>query len=198
MIVYGRKSRLLKAEFVHEKCPNCKTPFSVQMNVYQKYAHIFWIPFFPIGKTGISVCSNCRQVLKLNDMPELLRTDYDNLESTTKTPLWAFSGLGLIAVIAIAITINTNNDNKQRNQYVLSPKKGDIIEVKTDTVYGLYKLMDISKDSVLFVTSKYETNDESDVTNITSKGFDTITYVMPRSKLVELNNSDKIIQIDRN
>lgn len=79
------------------------------MNVYvfQRYAHIFWIPFVPIGKTGASQCSHCKQVLKLKQMPGPLRLAYDNVALRTKIPFWTFIGAGLVALVFLIAVLKS-------------------------------------------------------------------------------------------
>ena len=37
---------------------------TVELSVFQKYAHFFWIPSFPLGKAALNQCSHSKQVLK--------------------------------------------------------------------------------------------------------------------------------------
>jgi hypothetical protein len=71
------------------------------MHVFQRYAHIFWIPFFPIGKTGASQCGHCKQVLKEKEMPSSLKMAFDDVKSRTKTPYWTFAGVAIIVVLIV-------------------------------------------------------------------------------------------------
>ena len=71
------------------------------MYVFQKYAHIFWIPFFPLGKSGASQCGHCQQVLKAKQMPSDVRLAYDNVAAKAKIPYWTFAGVAIIAIIII-------------------------------------------------------------------------------------------------
>jgi hypothetical protein len=139
MIIYGIKAKLLKSEITSDACANCNTANSIQMNVFQRWAHIFWIPFFPIGKTGVSQCLNCRQVLKLKEMPASLKLSYDNAKAQTKTPVWTFAGCALIVIGSIFLYINEKQKAKKVNQWVLSPQKNDVfhIKLKNDQLYAL-------------------------------------------------------------
>jgi len=91
MIIYGIRNKELIKEHITDKYPNCGTQNSIDMHVFQKYAHVFWTPFFPLGKTGVSQCDHCKQVLKLKEMPSSLTNVYENLKSQTKTPIWTFT-----------------------------------------------------------------------------------------------------------
>ena len=198
MIVYGSKATLLKSEFISEPCPNCNTNNTMQMSIYQRYAHIFWIPFFPIGKIGVSACSNCKQVLKDKNMPASLKLSYENLKSQTQPPIWNFAGLGIVAVIAIAVTINDNQTKKKVSRLVLTPKPGDVLHIKEkDTSYTLYKLTKVTKDSVYLVTCKYQTDQESGLDDLEGKGFDTVENALSRSEFAGMNTDEKILDIDR-
>lgn len=198
MIIYGTKATLLKTELLHMPCPNCSRNYSIQMSVFQKYAHIFWIPCFPLGKTGVSVCENCRQVLKLKNMPDSLKHSYDDLASQSKPPLWTFSGLGIVAIIVAAVAINDANETKATNQYVMKPQAGDVMKVKLDSAYTLFKIINVDKDSIRFVMDKYQTDDESGLDDLGSKGYDTDKYVMSRTKLAEMNKNGKLVGMERN
>ena len=200
MIVYGRRATVLKTQVLFEPCPNCRTTNSVQITVYQRYAHIFWIPMFPIGKTGVSVCVNCRQVLKLKEMPSGLRLAYDNLKADTRIPIWHFSGLALIVVAIIAVSISEKNKAEKVSKLILNPKTGDLFELKIkDTVYTLYKVLKVEKDTVFFFANQYHTNVEAGLDDLKKKPFDmSETYGIPKIALIRMNKKDEIIDIDRN
>src|SRR6185503_173866 len=200
MIVYGRRATALKTQVLFEPCPSCRTTNSVQITVFQRYAHIFWIPMFPIGKTGVSVCANCRQVLKLKDMPSGLRLAYDNIKEDTRIPVWHFSGLALIVVAIIAGSISEKNKAEKVSKFILNPKKGDIFELKIkDNVYTLYKVQAVEKDTVFFAANKYQTNLETGLDDLQKKPFDTDSvYGVAKAALIEMNRKEEIIDIDRN
>jgi len=200
MIVYGTRASLQKSEYIYEACPNCQKTNSVQINVYQRYAHIFWIPFFPIGKTGISVCSDCRQVLKLDQMPEALKLSYQNIKSNTRIPVWTFIGVFLIAAGIVALTINENQKAERVGKYILAPKKNDIFEIKLkDDEFTLYKVEKVERDTVYFFANKYTTNQQTGLDDLAIKPFDeSTTYGVSIIKLKEMNKNDEIIDIDRN
>jgi hypothetical protein len=197
MIVYGQRSKLIKSELIHEPCPNCGKNFSVQMNVFQRYAHIFWIPFFPTGKTGVSQCSSCGQVVKYAHMSDALKAGYENVKRSAGTPVWMFSGLGLVAIIAAAVSINDSRKSSATSGYVLNPKAGDIVQIKLDSVYTLLKLTSVDKDSIHFVTNQYQTTDDSQIDDLSEKPYDTLVLAMAKTKLVDLNKKGDIINIDR-
>jgi hypothetical protein len=199
MIVYGTRATLVKSEYLFESCANCHTANSMQMSVFQRYAHVFWVPLFPIGKTGVSVCSNCRQVLNLQQMPPSLKMSYDNLKTGTKIPIWHFVGTFGIICIVIALFISDKQKGEKISKYILAPKKGDILEVKVkDSVYTLYKVNEIAGDTVFFYANKYQTNMEDDLSNLFLKEFATDSvYGISKANLADMNKKGEIIDIDR-
>lgn len=108
MIIYGTKSTKLVVEPIGNQCLNCQTNHIIDIHVFQKYAHLFWLPLFPIGKTGASQCNHCKQVLRQKDMPASLKLSFYNIKAKTKTPIWTWTGLALI-LLFIAFTIFFNN-----------------------------------------------------------------------------------------
>jgi hypothetical protein len=101
MIIYGSKASQLAKEAIAESCPHCQKSNNVEMYVFQRYAHVFWIPFFPIGKTGVSQCAHCKQTLKLKEMPSSLKLAYENVAAQNKTPYWTFVGVAIVAILIV-------------------------------------------------------------------------------------------------
>lgn len=201
MIIYGTKAKLLKSEITADQCPNCNTANSIQMNVFQRWAHIFWIPFFPIGKTGVSQCLNCRQVLKLKEMPASLKLSYDNLKTQTKIPVWTFAGCFLIVIGSIFFYISEKQKAKKVNQLVLSPQKNDVFHIKLkNDHYTLYKVNKVSGDSVYLALNKYEVDREDGLDDIAAKGdsaYDSAQEGIAKPFLVEMAKEGAILDIER-
>ncbi|MGF7073209.1 hypothetical protein [Mucilaginibacter sp. 3215] len=201
MIIYGIKAKLLKSEITADQCPNCNTANSIQMNVFQRWAHIFWIPFFPIGKTGVSQCLHCRQVLKLKEMPASLKLSYDNIKSQTIIPVWTFAGCFLIVIGSIFFYISEKQKAKKVNQWVLSPQKNDVFHIKLkNDHYTLYRVNKVSGDSVYLALNKYESDREDGLDDIAAKGdtaYDNAQQGIAKPFLVEMAKEGAILDIER-
>jgi cell division protein FtsL len=198
MIVYGIQSSLRKTEVIAENCPNCNTSGSLQMNVFQRYVHIFWIPVVPIGKTGVSQCLHCRQILKLKEMPALVRLGYDNLKTHTGVPIWTFAGLAIIALLIAGEIISDKQKAVKVRQMITALKKDDVLEVKLKSdVYTLFKVDHVSGNMIYLAMNKFQTNVESSIDDLKSKEYDTsIIQEFPVSQLID-NSKIEIIDIDR-
>jgi len=99
MLIFGIRSTLLHQFHITQKCGNCNNAETVNMYVFQKYFHIFWVPVFPIGQRTVSQCTFCKQVLETNQMPASYSDALSDFQQQTKTPWWAFIGLGIIGLI---------------------------------------------------------------------------------------------------
>ncbi|TFF39271.1 zinc ribbon domain-containing protein [Mucilaginibacter psychrotolerans] len=199
MIIYGTTAKALTTEQVVDACPNCNSRNTVHISVLQQWAHIFWIPLFPIGKTGVSQCTHCKQVLKLKEMPAGLRLSYDNIKAQTKTPVWTFAGLLLIAVVAVAITVNQQQKSQKVTQMIPSLKKGDIIHIRlSDTAFTVAKVNRVKGDSVFLLDSKYQINHGyMDISDLESKEFETQEEAVSVADLKAMDKKEEIIDIKR-
>lgn len=198
MIIYGTRSKAIKTEYIAEPCPNCNTLNSMQMYIFQKWAHIFWIPFFPIGKTGVSQCTHCQQVLALKNMPPALKLSYENLKSDTKIPVWTFSGILLITIIVISGVIFDKQKEKKVTEMIPDLKNGDILHVKLkDSVYTLAKVSRVKGDTVFIFLNNYQTDKSTGIDDLKDKGYAAIEDTTTVSDLMDMNKEKKILDIER-
>jgi hypothetical protein len=128
-----------------------------------------------------------------------LRLTYDNLKAQTKIPLWTFSGLGVLALIIIAVTISSQKKLKKVNEMVLTPKTNDIVEIKQkDGSYTLLKINSVTSDSIYFFANKYQTDRAGALSELDGKSYDTITYSISRTMLIDMNKKDEVVDMVRN
>jgi hypothetical protein len=201
MIIYGSRAKHLATEQSHEACTSCGTHSSVQLHVFQKYAHVFWIPFFPIGKIAATECQHCKGVLKVNQFSPSTRLAYDNIKSQTKTPVWMFSGLALLAAFIIFSSYQSSQKDKRNATLISAPIAGDIFEIKTqENQYTLYKVANVQGDSVFVRFNQYETNKASGLYDLKSKGdtaYSNLTFSLLKSDLKKMLEKGEITGIDR-
>jgi hypothetical protein len=200
MIIYGRRSSTIKAaELTNEKCPSCQTQGSLIMGIYSRYAHIFWIPMFPIGKTGISQCQHCKQVLKLNEMPAELKYHYQTLKAQSNVPKWQFIGLIIIAFLVIMTIISTHVGKKNEAQYLATPQCGDIYKYKSDNGnYSTWKLTKITKDSLAVALNNYEITKITGIYKIDKpENYSDSSVWMSKTEVSKMYSEGKIFGINR-
>ncbi|GAO41526.1 zinc-ribbon domain-containing protein [Flavihumibacter petaseus] len=105
MIIYGWRNTETAVDTVPGSCPSCNSHRNFEIHVFQRYAHVYWIPFFPIGKTGVAQCNHCQATYKPKQMPEGIRLSYQDLKTTAKLPLWTLTGAAVIAAIVIYASV---------------------------------------------------------------------------------------------
>jgi hypothetical protein len=201
MIIYGSKATQIATENIADKCSNCGTQNSIQMSIFQKYAHVFWIPFFPIGKTGVTQCSHCKQALQKKEFSGHLTETYETVKTNSKTPLWTFSGLVILTALIVWGVISSKQSDAKNARLILTPQKGDIYEIKKDyKQYTLYKVDNVIGDTVFLLINQYETNKIRGLSDLKNKGVEAYGEdVLPLVKTDLKNMLDKgeIINIDR-
>lgn len=109
MIIFGTRTKFLNGSTATANCSHCGSTQTVRLSFALNYFHIFWIPMFPLSKTGISQCSHCKQALYANQMPDGLKAVYNEEKAKVKTP-WVYRfgliliGLFVLFVIAVIAT----------------------------------------------------------------------------------------------
>lgn len=107
MIIFGTRSSNLKSNSTTTyDCDNCNTKNSVQFGFWTRYFHVFWIPFFPFSKKGVSQCRNCKQALYYNEMPQKMREGYHAAAAETKSPFTHYIGLILVGIAMLFIIVS--------------------------------------------------------------------------------------------
>lgn len=198
LYLIGHKSIPLKTETVFEKCTCCGSENSVTVTVYQKYVFFFWIPFLPAGKTGISECSVCKQVLQEKAMPENLRATYQRLKSESRIPIWMFSGAVLLVLLIGYLTLQENKRKEASAKMIEAPAVGDVLEVKNkDKQYTLTKIIDIKKDSIFLISSNYLSADLTGLASLKDSTYGSEVSYVSKADLKALFDKGEILNVDR-
>ncbi|WP_338815251.1 hypothetical protein V9L05_09270 [Bernardetia sp. Wsw4-3y2] len=200
MIIYGTGSKHLKTKQPKDTCcPLCKSEDSVLMSVYSRHAHIFWIPLFPFGKMVAMQCQNCQEVLDKKNVPEHLKTKSQELKKETTTPAWQFIGLLLIALLIGGIAYSDYQSEQNFKSYLKAPQKNDVYKYTTEVgMYSTFKVIEVSKDSILVVQNEYEVNKASGISDIDiDPNYAESLYMMAKKDIQQMYETNKIYDIDR-
>jgi zinc-ribbon family len=200
MIIYGRSSSHLKTiQLNKEKCPHCGTEGSLIMSTYSRYAHIFWIPFFPLGRSSATQCQHCKQVLEAKQMPASIRQHHEVALVENRIPIWQFSGLALVAFFTIGMIYSNKRDKEEQANFLQVPISGDVYEVKTDqSNYTLFKIASVMNDSIVVSYNKFEVNLPSGLNKIDKvENYSDTLYVLSTLELKKLFDEGKINDINR-
>ncbi len=150
---YGtRSAKIKKYDDAHVKCENCGE-YKSRFIVHQRYAHLFWIPLFPVSKKHIyGECTNCKQ--------EFFDEKAVNYLAMTRTPWYLFIGLLLFAMFVFSIIYGSHVDNKNKAEYIQNPMVGDVYLMRIDSEksksYFFMKVDEVQTDSVKLLFGAYE------------------------------------------
>lgn len=171
MIIYGASNKTLAGYVLADKCSNCSQQGCVELYVLQRFFHVFFVPVFAAGKTAGSQCKNCKQKLKLRQMPESYKNEFHSLKGQSRTPVWMYTGLGIVVAFIIIFTLFKNEKKDSNAALILMAQSRDVYEIMiSDNRYTLYKVTRVHGDSVFFRVNNYQTNEESGLTAIKKKG----------------------------
>lgn len=200
MVFFGTKSVRIKSESENFlKCCNCEKQGGVSFVFFSKHVHIYWIPVFPCGRDTFAICENCGDERSVTRMPDQYKSKYNTLKSDAKTPLWQFSGLGVIGVlIGLAFYISAQN-NKRDKEYYASPRVGDVYHQKINyNEYSTFKVAEITTDTLYIIPNEYIVNKMSGISKIDkAKNYGELMYAVSRDKLDSMFKNEEIFEIER-
>lgn len=204
MIIFGTKAKLLRTDKVEqETCTHCGAQHSIYVSIFQRYFHIFWIPFFPIGKAKVSQCGHCRQVLQAHEMPAPLQAQSKAIAAQASTPVWTFSGLALLGIFITWAIISDQQEDKETLAFVAAPQYGDVYEVKLgEKSYTLFRVAEVQADTILFYPHQYETIKSTGLTDLRidsdkKNQYDTQRIALAKLALTNMLDEGKILGVYR-
>lgn len=200
MVIYGiRAVHLKSAQPITTSCSSCNSKGSLLMSVYRRHAHVFWVPLFPVGKTGVYECQHCKQVVESSEMQDSNKREYIKLKNEAKGPIWQFAGLGIIAIFIAWINIQGIEDKKLELEYIVAPQIGDVYEYKIGNgSYSTLMVTDVTSDSVFVSPNEYEISRITKIYKIKeSDNYSDQSYAISKVELKEMYDSDVILDIDR-
>lgn len=131
-------------------------------------------------------------------MPDGLRDSYNQVKAQTKIPVWTFSGIALIAVIVVIGIISGKKKDERNAQLILSPKAGDIFEIKTpDNNYSLIRVTSVNGDTVFIQQNEYQVDRSSGLDDLRKKDYAPEEYGISKSVLKTMLEKGDILDIER-
>lgn len=200
MIIYGtRSAHITSKQSKISVCPNCQTQGSTLISVYRRHVHIFWIPVFPIGKSGASHCQHCKVSLRYSEMPESLRREYQKVKEQAKGPIWQFAGLFLALVLTTIAGFAVKQDKTAQLGYIDSPTKNDVYEYKLGPKqYSTMKVIEVTSDSLFVSLNEYEISKSSRIYKIDkAENYPDILYGYSKKEIKDMYQTGEIFDIIR-
>lgn len=200
MIIYGHNSSNLGNSKPNSlKCPSCENTGTTTLHLFGKYATLFWIPMFPMGKKVASECSHCKAVLEKKEMPTDFNLPIQNLKDQSKTPIWNWIGLVLVVGLITWGVFQSKKHDGDVITYIESPAAKDLYDVKLDNgSYTTFKVTHVENDSIYFRMNDYEISRSSKLYKIDKEeNYSDDIYSMHKTKLKELFDAGEIKDISR-
>jgi hypothetical protein len=201
MVIYGIRARHKSAHRLPGPCSHCGTEGSVELNIFQRYAHVFWIPLFPVGRLAQTGCEHCKEVRSGKGLHAAEKLLYRDLAKDDRTPVWMFSGVLLVGIlIPLAFWQSGRNDLAVRAR-LQAPMLGDVYQIKLDNSrYTIFKVVDVSSDSVGVLWSTSETNKLRGLTRLKAEGdaaYGDEEEAFSLADLQRMRDNDVIFAVDR-
>ena len=207
IIFYGSKSSHLKSAFLDDAvCPSCETAGQMVMSVFAFYAHVFWIPLFPLYKKVYANCNHCNAEYELKEMSPDLRTQCVKFRKAQKFPIWHFLGVAAVCLFIIFAVIEGNQNSNQQNSYLKNPQVNDVYVIQyenedysTDEAYSTMKIVEITSDSIYFADNNFFAERNAKVSTIDEDenyNFEDLLG-FTHEKLIELKKEGIIMSIQR-
>ena len=198
MIFYGTKSTTIKNGVIRNvACPHCQTNTVMNYTVFGRYAHIYWIPFFPIGKQQILECNHCKSTYELKNLPEVIKQKFhkEQEQNPAKTPITHFTFsiiIGLGIAFAFFSSLKSDSDSKEFSE---NPKVGDVFFETTSTgKYSTSRVTKVTKDSVFVLVNNMEIEQKSSVDKINiDNNFTTVKDSYSRKQIIDFYKDGKTI-----
>jgi zinc-ribbon family len=202
MVFYGTKATNLKnGQIINIDCPSCETNATYKYSVFGKYAHIYWIPIFPISKITVAECNSCKKTYEFKELSESIKTKFqrEKEKSPVKFPVWMFSGLFVITALVGFGVYTSNETDKNEAEFVKNPKVGDVYSIKvSDAHFTCARVDKVDKDSIYLTDNDYETDKSTGIDAIdVSKNYTTEKEVLTKKEIQDAFKKEKIFAITR-
>jgi hypothetical protein len=166
MVIYGTSgAKHLRTEALPAStpCPHCSQSNQLRSSIFSRYSHVYWIPFFPIGKLSVTECGSCGQAWDDKALPADLKAPVQALKGETKIPYFHWTGVALLVVGVLAGVFFYAKDERANKAYLQSPQAGDVYTVRAESEsdkgkksYSLLKVRSVSGNSVEVVSNEYQ------------------------------------------
>ncbi|MCC3160784.1 hypothetical protein LJ737_26340 [Hymenobacter sp. 15J16-1T3B] len=201
MIVYGYTSaHLATTALAGTSCPGCGTPGALRLSVFGRYAHVYWLPLLPLGKSGAAQCAHCQLVLRPKELPKPLRAELRELRARTRTPLRHCLALLLLGTAALGSFGAGAWHQVQDQERLAHPHIGDIYHIRSEApgYYTLLKVTAVNGNSVRLKQNNYETDREAEIEQLdTPENYDAEPFDLTQLDLQIMKQQQQLVAVER-
>lgn len=124
MLIIGVRGKVTwRGEPTSHPCISCGRQ-QLRPVVIQRYSHVFWIPFCPLGKRAILECGQCGRALDASADPHV-KPALRAARAAARTPRYTFFGLAALAVLMLFGTAWAKVDGWRESRWIADPAVGD-------------------------------------------------------------------------
>jgi hypothetical protein len=105
IVAGGYRSHVLTQGAPELTCSACQHQGKITLNVFSQCVHVFFIPFFPVGKIGYAKCQQCNSQLDQKEMSAEMKHSLLQAKSAARVPLWQFSGLVMATLLPLSLPL---------------------------------------------------------------------------------------------
>jgi hypothetical protein len=205
MIIYGTNGSLRRSEPAPGLvCPACATPDRMQLSVFSRYAHIYWVPLFPYSKPVVAHCEHCQGAWAEKELPAEaaeVKQAAQLLRKHTAAPWWQWSGLAVLVVGIVWALIANNQHSRDSATFLAAPRTGDIYTVReSDTArrYSLLKVVRAQGNTVELVANEYEVDDSHPLDELNyAEKYSKEPFTLTQLDLTLMRNKGQLTDVDR-
>jgi hypothetical protein len=171
IILFGSRTGHAKTLRVPGICKNCGASDSVELIVYQRFAHIFWVPIFPIRKIYTTECYKCKASLTGDEVQRAYTSFYQEAQKKVGTPFWTFAGVILVGSLILLISVLSYIGSVKNEFMIHDPQIGDVYKYRLENgEYSLLKVSEVMGDTVYVLMNSYSTNKVRGITRLMNEG----------------------------
>jgi hypothetical protein len=201
MIIYGTNGTHLRTqELPGVACPACNHSHSLRTSLYSRYAHVYWIPFFPYTKLTAVQCGACQSLWENKQVPASIAPAVREVQQQTRHPYWTWAGLAAIVAIAAFGFLASIRDHHTDEALLLEPRAGDIYTVRLDSagMYSLMKVQRVGGNNVELVANEYQIDNASPIHKLNSPDkYSKEPFTLTRLELQIMRRKDQLTDVDR-
>lgn len=199
---YETKSTRIKNGVIKNvTCPHCETNTDIRYSVFGRYAYLYGIPLFPVGKKKILECNKCKATYNLKDLSDIKQKfaseQKQNSPKTLKLHFIVPIVIGLLIIIMLFISVKGEYDSKKFSE---NPKIGDVyFKITSSGKYSICRVTSVTKDSVFVLLNNKEIEKEEKLNTINiDSNFTTKTAGYSRQQIIDFyKNGKSIYRIQR-
>lgn len=202
MIIYGTNGAHLRTEpLPGVDCPACALPDTLQLSLYGRYAHIYWIPLFPYSKPTLVQCRHCQGAWEGKALPAAVAAPVRDLKKQTRTPLWHWSGVALLAVASCWGMVASTQDARANAAYLAAPRAGDIYTIQSEEdekQYSLLKVISAKGNTVEVVANNYQIDNIHPIEALNAPAkYSKESFSLTQFELQIMQNKGQLTDVDR-